>query len=107
MSSATGVWNITGKNPFLVFFADTKIKSAFMSEYTPRDGFGIYLGTKGYKVYTKTFTLNNKVWKVIATVERQEMEQIANQMQNISLIGGFVIAIILMILEVRFYQKEY
>ncbi len=51
------------------------------------------------KVYTKTFTLNNKVWKVIATVERQEMEQIANQMQNISLIGGFVIAIILMILE--------
>ena len=27
------------------------------------------------------------------------MEQIANQMQNISLIGGFVIAIILMILE--------
>lgn len=51
------------------------------------------------KVYTKTFTLNNKVWKVIATVERQEMEQIANQMQNISLIGGFVIAIVLMILE--------
>ena len=51
------------------------------------------------KVYTKTFTLNNKVWKVIATVERQEMEQIANQIQNISLIGGFVIAIILMILE--------
>lgn len=51
------------------------------------------------KVYTKTFTLNNKVWKIIATVERQEMEQIANQMQNISLIGGFVIALILMVLE--------
>ena len=51
------------------------------------------------KVYTKTFTLNNKVWKIIATVERQEMEAIANQMQNISLIGGFVIAVILMILE--------
>ena len=51
------------------------------------------------KVYTKTFTLNNKVWKVIATVEKQEMEQIENQMQNISLIGGFVIAIVLMILE--------
>ena len=51
------------------------------------------------KVYTKTFTLNNKVWKVIATVERQEMEAIANQMQNISLIGGFIIAIVLMILE--------
>ena len=51
------------------------------------------------KVYTKTFTLNNKVWKVIATVERQKMEAIANQMQNISLIGGFVIAVILMILE--------
>ena len=51
------------------------------------------------KVYTKTFTLNNKVWKVIATVEKQEMESIANRMQNVSLIGGFVIAIILMILE--------
>ncbi len=51
------------------------------------------------KVCTKTFTLNNKVWKVIATVERKEMEQIANRMQNISLIGGFVIAIVLMILE--------
>ena len=51
------------------------------------------------KVYTKTFTLNNKVWKVIATVERQEMEAIANRMQNVSLIGGFVIAVILMILE--------
>ena len=51
------------------------------------------------EVFTKTFTLNNKVWKVIATVERREMVQIASQMQNVSLIGGFVIAVILMILE--------
>ncbi len=51
------------------------------------------------EVFTKTFTLNNKVWKVIATVEKQEIHAIANRMQNISLIGGFVIAIILMVLE--------
>ena len=51
------------------------------------------------EVFTKTFTLNNKVWKVIATVEKQEIHAIANRMQNISLIGGFVIAFILMVLE--------
>ena len=51
------------------------------------------------KVYTKTFALSNKVWKVIATVERSEMEEIANHMQNESLAGGVIIALILMILE--------
>ena len=51
------------------------------------------------QVYTKTFALNNKVWKVIATVEKSEMEEISHRLQNESLIGGFVIAIILMILE--------
>ena len=51
------------------------------------------------EVFTKTFTLNNKVWKVIATVEKQEIHAIANRMQNVSLIGGFVIAFILMVLE--------
>lgn len=51
------------------------------------------------KVYTKTFALSNKVWKVIATVEKSEMEEIANHMQNESLAGGVVIALILMILE--------
>ena len=51
------------------------------------------------EVFTKTFALNNKVWKVIATVEKREILQIANQMQKVSLIGGFGIAIILMILE--------
>ena len=51
------------------------------------------------EVYSKTFNLNNKVWKVIATVEKDEIHEISNQLQTISLAGGFVIAIILMILE--------
>ena len=51
------------------------------------------------QVYTKTFALSNKVWKVIATVEKAEMEEISHRLQNESLIGGIVIAFILMILE--------
>ena len=51
------------------------------------------------EVYTKSFNLENKVWKVIATVEKDEIHEISNQLQTISLAGGFVIAIILMILE--------
>ena len=51
------------------------------------------------EIYTKTFTLANKQWTVAASVEIAEIHQISNQLQNISLIGGFLIAIILMILE--------
>ena len=51
------------------------------------------------EVYTKTFNLSNKVWTVVASVEKSEIHKISNQLQTISLIGGFVIAIILMILE--------
>ena len=51
------------------------------------------------QVYTRTFALNNKVWKIIATVEKSELEEIANRMQNESLVGGFLIALVLMILE--------
>ena len=51
------------------------------------------------QVYTRTFALNNKVWKIIATVEKRELEEIANYMQNVSLAGGFLIAFVLMILE--------
>ena len=51
------------------------------------------------EVYSKSFNLNNKVWKVIATVEKSEIHKISNQLQTMSLAGGFVIAIILMILE--------
>ena len=51
------------------------------------------------EVYSKSFNLENKVWKVIATVEKAEIHEISNQLQTISLAGGFVIAIILMILE--------
>ena len=55
--------------------------------------------TSHLEMYTRTFTLNNKVWTVVASVEKSEIHQIANRLQNVSLIGGFVIAIILMILE--------
>ena len=51
------------------------------------------------EIYTKTFNLSNKVWTVVASVEKSEIHQISSRLQNISLIGGFVIAIILMILE--------
>ena len=51
------------------------------------------------EIYTKTFYLNNKNWTVVASVEKSEMHQISNKLQNTSLAGGFVIAIILMILE--------
>ena len=51
------------------------------------------------EVYTKTFNLSNKVWTVVASVEKAEIHQISNQLQTISLIGGFVIALILMVLE--------
>ena len=55
--------------------------------------------TSNLEVYQKTFTLANKEWTVVASVETAEVHQISAQLQNISLIGGFVIAIILMILE--------
>lgn len=51
------------------------------------------------QVYTKTFALNNKVWKIIATVEKSEVEEIATRLQRESLFGGILIAFILMILE--------
>ena len=51
------------------------------------------------EVYTKTFSLNNKVWKVIATVEKDEVQEISRRLQRESLIGGIAIAFILMILE--------
>ena len=55
--------------------------------------------TDHLEMYMRTFNLSNKVWTVVASVEKSEMVQISNQMQNVSLIGGFVIAVILMILE--------
>ena len=51
------------------------------------------------EVYSKTFKIANKQWIVVASVDKEEIHQISNQLQRISLIGGFVIAIILMILE--------
>ena len=51
------------------------------------------------EVYSKTFKIANKQWVVVASVDKEEIHQISNQLQRISLIGGFVIAIILVILE--------
>lgn len=52
------------------------------------------------EVYSKTFNIiTNKQWTVAASVDKEEIHQISNQLQRTSLIGGFVIAIILMILE--------
>lgn len=51
------------------------------------------------EVYSKSFKIANKQWIVVASVDKEEIHQISNQLQRISLIGGFVIAIILMILE--------
>ncbi len=55
--------------------------------------------TEHLELFTKTFNLNNKVWTVVASVEKTEMLQIAHRMQSQSLVGGFIIAVILMILE--------
>ena len=51
------------------------------------------------EVYSKSFKIANKQWIVVASVDKEEIHQISNQLQRISLIGGFVIAIVLMILE--------
>ncbi len=51
------------------------------------------------EVYSKTFKIANKQWVVVASVDKEEIHQISNRLQRISLIVGFVIAIILMILE--------
>lgn len=51
------------------------------------------------EVYSKSFKIANKQWIVVASVDKEEIHQISNQLQRISLIVGFVIAIILMILE--------
>ena len=55
--------------------------------------------TDHLEMYTKTFNLSNKVWTVVASVEKDEIHAISNQLQALSLAGGFVIAVILMILE--------
>ena len=51
------------------------------------------------EMYMRTFNLNNKVWTVVASVDKNEIHKISNQLQTISLTGGFGIAVILMILE--------
>ena len=51
------------------------------------------------EIYTRTFDIANKTWTVVASVEKNEIHIISNQLQRLSLIGGVIIAIILVILE--------
>ena len=50
-------------------------------------------------IKSKEFILANKTWTVVAAVDKAEVEAITHSLQQSSLIGGFVVAIILMILE--------
>ena len=55
--------------------------------------------TSDIEIYSKTFNLSNKVWTVVASVQKSEIHTIANQLQSNSLIGGVIVALILMVLE--------
>ena len=55
--------------------------------------------TSKLEIYTRTFDIANKTWTVVASVEKKEINIISNQLQRFSLIGGLIIAIILVILE--------
>ena len=50
-------------------------------------------------IYKKNFTMCNKVWSVAASVEKSEIEEISKNLRLQSIIGGLIVAIILMILE--------
>ena len=50
-------------------------------------------------MYSRTFNLNNKVWTVVAAVENKEMLSITKTLRKQSFIGGFIVAFILMLLE--------
>lgn len=49
--------------------------------------------------FEKDCVLGNKNWKIIATVEREEFYEITGDLRNNSIIGGFLIAIILVVCQ--------
>ena len=51
------------------------------------------------EVYSKTIKLSNKTWTVVASVEKSEMLKLSSGLRGTSLVGGFVIAIVLVLLE--------
>ena len=55
--------------------------------------------TDGILIKSKEMILANKTWTVVAAVDKAEVEAITKSLQQSSLVGGFVVAIILMILE--------
>ena len=55
--------------------------------------------TTGILIKSKEMILANKTWTVVAAVDKAEVEAITKSLQQSSLVGGFVVAIILMILE--------
>ena len=51
-------------------------------------------------IFKKTCTLENKTWTVVASIEKKEAGEITRNVQNISIIGGLLIAIILVVCEI-------
>lgn len=49
--------------------------------------------------HEKDCKMANKKWKVVATVERAEVDKITNDLRRNSLAGGFLVAVILLICE--------
>ncbi len=85
-------------------------KTGRISVYDDKDeiraGVDILAGdTSNLQVYKKTFILSNKVWTVVASIETAEMESITNSLKTQSFVGGFIVAIILMILELLVIKR--
>ncbi len=53
----------------------------------------------GIVMYSKKFNLVNKEWTVVASVHKNEIQEITKALQKQSFVGGFLIAVILVILE--------
>ena len=53
----------------------------------------------GIVIYSKKFNLFNKEWTVVASVHEDEIQEITKSLQKQSFVGGFLIAVILVILE--------
>lgn len=49
--------------------------------------------------YTRSCKMANKIWTVVATVEKEEVGEITNNLQTNSLVGGLIIALILLTCE--------
>ncbi len=55
--------------------------------------------TDGLLMYTKIFSLSNKTWTIVASVHKDEVQEITKALQRQSFMGGFLVAVVLVILE--------